>query len=44
MSDIDKLMKLITNLTEGKFYGNLEIKMEAGKIVIIKKTESIKLN
>jgi len=41
---MDNLFKLIKELIEKKFYGSIEIKMEAGKIVIVKKTESIKLN
>ena len=45
MDDVmDNLFKLIKELIENKFYGSIEIKMEAGKIVIVKKTESIKLN
>lgn len=40
---IDKLIALLKVLVEGRFYGSVEIKFEAGKIVIIKKTESIKL-
>ena len=42
--DMEKLIKLIQALIEKKFYGSIEIKMEAGNIVIVKKTESIKLN
>lgn len=38
-----KLIELIKNLVDNKFYGSLEIKFEAGKIVICKKEESIKL-
>ncbi len=40
---MDKLFKLIKELTENKWYGSLEIKMEAGHIVVIRKTESLKL-
>lgn len=40
---IGKLTELINTLQEGKLYGELQIKFEAGKIVIIKKIESIKL-
>lgn len=38
-----KLFKLIQDLIESSFYGQLVIKFEAGKIVHCQKTESIKL-
>lgn len=38
-----KLIELIKGLVDNKFYGSLEIKFEAGKIVVCKKEESIKL-
>ncbi len=38
----DKLIKMIQELIESKFYGELLIKIEAGNVVILKKTESIK--
>lgn len=41
---LTKLMNLIKELVERKFYGGLEIKFEAGHIVNIRKTESIKLS
>lgn len=40
---IKKLFELINSLMDNKFYGSLEIKFEAGKIVVCKKEESIKL-
>jgi hypothetical protein len=40
---MDKLITIIRELIEKRFYGELLIKMEAGKIVIVKKTESIKV-
>ncbi len=40
---MEKLVRLIRELIDSKWYGSLEIKMEAGHIVIIKKIESIKL-
>ena len=38
-----KLIELIKDLVDKKFYGSLEIRFEAGKIVVCKKEESIKL-
>lgn len=43
MESIKKLFELIRLLMDTKFYGSLEIKFEAGKIVVCKKEESIKL-
>ncbi len=40
---LNKLVDLIKELIDKKFYGSIEIKMEAGNIVLVKKTESIKL-
>ncbi len=41
---MEKLFELIKKLIDSRFYGSIEIKMEAGNIVIIRKTESIKLS
>ena len=41
---LEKLVKLLKDLMDRKFYGAVEIKFEAGNIVIIRKTESIKLS
>lgn len=41
MSDTEKL---ISQLEKDGFYGSLEVKFEAGKVVLIRKTESIKPN
>ena len=40
---IGKLTELINTFKESKLYGELQIKFEAGKIVVIKKIESIKI-
>jgi hypothetical protein len=40
---METLITIIKDLIEKRFYGELVIKMEAGKIVIVKKTESIKV-
>ena len=37
------LIAIIKDLMVKKFYGSLEIKFEAGKIVCCRKTESIKV-
>lgn len=42
-SEIDKLNHLISKLEQDKFYGELAIRYESGKVVVIRKTESIKL-
>jgi hypothetical protein len=38
-----KLIQVIQDLIEKRFYGQLIIKFEAGKIIHCQKTESIKL-
>jgi len=39
---LKEVIKILEDLTNKNFYGEILIKMESGKIVIIKKTESIK--
>jgi len=41
---LQKLVDMIKELMEDKFYGKVELSFEAGKVVNIKKTESIKLS
>lgn len=41
---MEKLIKFIENLIEIKFYGTVEIVIQAGKIVHVKRTESIKFD
>ena len=36
--------KLLTDLEQQKFFGSLELKLEAGRVVLIRKTETIKPN
>ena len=43
LETLKKLIELIKNLVDNKFYGRLEIKFEEGKIIVCKKEESIKL-
>lgn len=38
-----KVIDLLGNLLDNKFYGKLEIKFEAGNIVLCKKEENLKL-
>ena len=40
---LSKLITLFETLIKNKFYGEILVKMENGNIVIVKKTESIKL-
>ncbi|MGA1847641.1 hypothetical protein [Deferribacter abyssi] len=40
---LNELYKMLKEMFENNFYGALEIKFEAGKVTIVKKTESIKL-
>lgn len=42
-SQVDKLVALLNEIIRLRFYGELVIKFEAGKITVCKKTESIKL-
>jgi|WetSurMetagenome_2_1015567.scaffolds.fasta_scaffold33215_2 hypothetical protein len=39
---MDKLVRLIKELIASQFFGKLEIQFESGKIVMIRKTETIK--
>jgi hypothetical protein len=38
-----ELIKLLKQLIDRRFFGELLIKFEAGKIVLVKKTENIKV-
>jgi hypothetical protein len=40
---MDKLITIIKELIDKRFYGKIEIAFEAGNIVNVKKTESIKV-
>ena len=41
---LNKLIELLKDLIDKKFYGNIQVNFENGNIVNIKKTESIKLS
>lgn len=43
-ADIEKLIDLLSDLTDRRFWGKIEIDFQAGRIAVIKKTESIKLD
>lgn len=36
------IQKTLQELERGKFYGTLELKFEAGRIVLVRKTETFK--
>jgi len=40
---MEALFKFLKKLIDNKFYGSIEIKFEAGKVSIIRKVESIKI-
>jgi hypothetical protein len=37
------LTEILHQLEDQRFYGSVEIKLEAGRIVLVRKTETIKL-
>lgn len=41
MSSVEQV---VAELTQARFYGSLEIKFEAGKVVLLRKTETIRPN
>lgn len=40
---MQSLDQLLAELERQRFYGSLEVKFEAGKVVLLRKTETIKL-
>ena len=40
---MNTLEQLLAELTREKFYGTVEVKFESGRVVLVRKTESIKL-
>jgi len=42
MTALNALPALLDQLRRENFYGSLEIKLEAGEVVLLKKTETIK--
>ena len=39
---MEKVLSLLKQLIEGRYYADILIKIEAGRIVLIEKTEKIK--
>lgn len=42
-SQLTKLYEMLREMFNTQYYGAVEIKFEAGKVTIVKKTESIKI-
>jgi len=36
--------ELLRNLEQSKFYGSVELKYESGRVVLVRKSESLKLS
>ena len=43
MTQADALLTLVRAIMDRRFYGEVLVKFEAGRIVIVKQTESVKL-
>ncbi len=41
---MNDLLKLLRQLEVSRFFGSVEVKFEAGQVVVVKKTETIKPN
>ena len=39
---MNAVQQLVTELERPRFYGSLEIKFEAGKVILLRKSETIK--
>lgn len=39
---MDELIRLLRQLESARFYGSLGVKCEAGRVVLLKKTETLK--
>ncbi len=44
MDTIAEITKVLRDLEQRRFYGGLEIKIESGNVVLIRKTETLKPN
>ena len=42
-TDIVEVTRLLSALARQQFYGSLEVKMEAGRITLVRKTENLKV-
>jgi hypothetical protein len=41
--EVNPIQALLQEMARRRFYGSLEIKLEAGKVVLLRKTETVKL-
>ncbi len=39
---MDELIHLLRELEKERFYGSIEIKMEAGKVILLRETQTLK--
>lgn len=42
-SQLTRLYEIMREMFQSQYYGSLEVKFEAGKVTIVKKTESLKI-
>ena len=42
-SQLTKLYEILREMFQTQYYGSIEVKFEAGKVTIVKKTESLKI-
>lgn len=42
-SQMEQLQEMLREMFQTSFYGSVEVKFEAGRVTIIRKTESVKL-
>lgn len=42
-SQLTKLYEILREMFQNQYYGSIEVKFEAGKVTIVKKTQSIKI-
>ncbi|TCK62415.1 DUF2292 domain-containing protein [Seleniivibrio woodruffii] len=42
-SQMEQLQDMLKEMFQTNFYGSVEVKFEAGRVTIIRKTESVKL-
>ncbi|HKN74221.1 MAG TPA: hypothetical protein VJW94_03510 [Candidatus Acidoferrum sp.] len=41
---MNELVQLLRQLEQARFYGSVELKYEAGRVVLIRKSETLKLS
>lgn len=42
-SQLTRLYEILREMFQTQYYGSIEVKFEAGKVTIVKKTESLKI-